>query len=282
VWATVCEEVTMSLAVVLRCRDDETELMGDRLFALGASAVIERDVGGGMVELECDLGVEAVEELRRCGVDACSVDRDDGWRDAWREDAVAWRAGSVVVRPPWLPVELGPGETEVLIDPGDAFGSGGHPSTRGCLDLLQARIAATGGSWDVLDVGCGSGVLGIAAVMLGARRAVAIDVEAAALEATLRNASANGVLERVEASLRPLGSVPGGFDLVVANLLVPVIEELGSELVARVAPGGVLILGGLLESHRDRALHAVSAAGVLDERREEGWLTLAVEAPGLC
>jgi ribosomal protein L11 methyltransferase len=175
-----------------------------------------------------------------------------------------------------VPVEPAPREIEVVIDPGDAFGSGSHPSTRGCLDLLQRHLPHPDPPWEALDVGCGSGALGIAALLLGARRVVGIDIDPAALEASRRNAEANGVGARFEVLGRPLEAVPGRFEGVLANLLIPVVEQLGADLIAHVAPGGILVLGGLLEGHRARALRAVHPAEVVGEQSEDGWVTLAV------
>lgn len=266
----------MTRAVVLRCAAEEAELLGDLLIGLGASAVLERPVGSGEVELESDVSADALEELRRRGLRPVVVARDDSWRDAWRDHAALWRSGRVVVCPPWVPAVLAAGEIELVIDPGEAFGSGSHPSTRGCLELLQRHLPGPDPSWEALDVGCGSGVLGLAALLLGADRARGIDIDPAALEATRHNAEANGLLARVEVDGAPLRSVSGRFDVVLANLLIPDIELLGKDLVAHVAPGGLLVLGGLLEGHRSRALRAVGPAEVLGERCEEGWVTLAV------
>jgi ribosomal protein L11 methyltransferase len=277
---------------VLRCTEGEVELLGEVLFGLGATAVVERPAGDGGVELEFDLDASALAELRRRGLAPEVVARDDSWRFAWHRHATVWRVGSLVLRPPWLGAAAGIGAVggevegeisaaagraiEVVIDPGDAFGSGSHPSTRGCLELLQRHRPGEDRRWDVLDVGCGSGVLGIAALLLGAHRAVGIDIDPAALEAGRRNAEANGVGARFEVTDGPLDSVPGRYEVVMANLLIPDIEQLGADLVDHVAPGGILVLGGLLEGHRDRALRAVRPVEVAGEQPEDGWLTLAV------
>ena len=121
----------------------------------------------------------------------------------------------------------------VLIDPGRAFGSGSHPSTLLALAALEALVLP--GS-TVLDVGCGSGVLAVAAARLGAGRVVAIDIDPAAHEATLDNAARNGVA--VEVSATPLGEVAGRFDVVVANLLAPTLVELAAPLGERVGEQG--------------------------------------------
>jgi len=122
------------------------------------------------------------------------------------------------------------------------FGSGEHPSTRLLVEELLGRI--TGGE-RVLDVGCGSGVLGLCALALGASRVVAVDIKPEAVEATRRNAALNGMGGRVEATLAPLGAIDGAFDVVVANVARGAIVELAPELVRRVAPDGWLAVSGI-------------------------------------
>jgi ribosomal protein L11 methyltransferase len=121
------------------------------------------------------------------------------------------------------------------------FGSGQHPSTRLLVEQLVQRVH---GGERVLDVGCGSGVLGLCALHLGASTAVAIDVKSAAIEATRRNAALNGMDGRLVATLAPLADIEGTFDVVVANVGRAAIVELGPALVRRVAPGGWLAVSG--------------------------------------
>jgi ribosomal protein L11 methyltransferase len=129
-------------------------------------------------------------------------------------------------------VELGAG----------GFGSGQHPSTRLLVEQLVERI---NGGERVLDVGCGSGVLGLSALRLGASRVVATDLKAEAVEATRRNAELNGMDERLEATRAPLGEIEGTFDVVVANVGRAALVELAPELVTRVSPGGWVAVSGI-------------------------------------
>jgi ribosomal protein L11 methyltransferase len=178
----------------------------------------------------------------------------------------------VVVRPAWVdPVPLGPDDVEVLVDPGGAFGSGSHPTTRLCLAAVERLVA---GGEAVLDVGCGSGVLGVAAALLGAGAVGAIDVDPEAVRATVEVAGLNDVADSVVASTTALAEVSGRFDLVVANLLIPIIEELGPDLVVRCAPGATLVLSGLLPEHRARAVVAVAPLRVVAEHELEGWTAI--------
>jgi ribosomal protein L11 methyltransferase len=130
----------------------------------------------------------------------------------------------------------------VELDPGGGFGTGEHPSTRLLLEELASRII---GGERVLDVGCGSGVLALCALRLGASSAVAVDIEAHAIEATRRNAALNGFERRVEATLARLGEVDGAFDVVVANIGRATLVELAPELITRVSPSGWLGVSGI-------------------------------------
>ena len=149
-------------------------------------------------------------------------DVEDGWEDRWRRFHRPARIGRLWVGPPWE--EPDADAIAVVIDPGRAFGTGTHPTTRLCLELLD-ELAPT----SLLDVGCGSGVLSIAAAKLGFAPVTAIDVEAQAIEATELNAAANGV--EIEAALADAlqGTLPAA-DTTVANITLEAVETLGSSL----------------------------------------------------
>lgn len=170
------------------------------------------------------------------------------WRDAWkRYFKVSRLTRQFVVVPSWERFEPGPDDVAIALDPGMAFGTGTHASTRLVLEELQALADAGAAPARVLDVGCGSGILAIAA----ARRwpdatAVAVDVDPLAVAATADNAAANGVAARIAASATGAGELAERFPLVLANIQAHVLRELAGALLARTAPGGTLILSGLL------------------------------------
>lgn len=173
------------------------------------------------------------------------------WAEGWKQYFSAVRIGdSLVVKPSW---EEGvfPGCTLVTLDPGMAFGTGTHGTTRLCLEFIAARHDAGAGVRRILDVGTGSGILAIAALALGAERAVACDIDPVAVQTTRDNAAINGCADRIEATLEPLESIQGSYDLVVANILAEENVRLASELCARVAPGGYLVLSGILTEKVD-------------------------------
>jgi ribosomal protein L11 methyltransferase len=156
-----------------------------------------------------------------------------------------------------------------------AFGTGLHPTTRGCLTLLQAisPMPAT-----VLDVGSGSGILALAALRLGAERAVCYDTDPIAVEATLANARANDLADRVAAQVGSLPPEPPGepYRLVLANLVAAVLLDLAEVLAVHTAPGGTLLASGIIEGRADEVVAALSAAGfALEGRLDDGeWASL--------
>lgn len=258
------------------------DIVADRLFGLGASAVSELpDATGSSVRLVADLPVGALTGLAESDPAFELLEVDPTWSDRWRDHASAVAVGRrLVVRPEWVAhdADLARGRVEVLVDAADAFGSGSHPTTRLCLTAAE-RLVAPGDA--VLDVGCGTGVLGVAALLLGAGSLVAVDVDPAAIGATLRSASLNGVADRVgEVSRRSVPDVTvdhGPFDLVLANLLIPVIETLGKDLATATATDGHLVLSGLLEDQVDRAVAAVGADREdVDVVRDDGWVAVVV------
>src|SRR5688572_30044264 len=136
-----------SLAVALEVRVSEAELEADLLFSLGASAVSEQALPGGLVRLVADLDHGALEQLVASGRAAQVLEPQAAWDDGWRTHARAWRCGEhLVLRPVWVdPVPLAPGDVEVLVEPGGAFGSGSHPTTRLCLTAVE-RLVPRGGT----------------------------------------------------------------------------------------------------------------------------------------
>jgi ribosomal protein L11 methyltransferase len=160
-------------------------------------------------------------------------------------------------------IELGPG----------GFGSGQHPSTRLVVEELLGRIR---GGERVLDVGCGSGVLGLCALALGASRVVAVDVKADAIEATRRNAVLNAMDRRVEATLAPLGEIEDVLDVVVANVGRAALVELAPELVQLVSPGGWLAVSGISPSQCSLVAGFLGPLVELERRTSGEWSALVL------
>lgn len=259
----------------------EAEVAADVLWQAGPSAVSEADLADGRVRLTADVSGPLGALPPSSVVTELDLDGDDHL-DAWRAWATPVRAGrGIVLHPAWLPLAPagdGPARADVtiLLDPGRAFGSGSHPTTRLVLAVVEEELAAGA---CVLDVGAGSGVLSVAAALLGAARVVALDIEAAAVEATRANAAANGVAGLVDASDRPLAGVDGRFDLVLANIGVRAITELAPDLEARVAAGGALVLSGLLVDQVDSVVARFPGLSEEARRHEDGWAASVLRAP---
>jgi ribosomal protein L11 methyltransferase len=170
---------------------------------------------------------------------------------------------------------------EVVLDPGMAFGTGSHPTTSLCLAALSDLLAARPGA-SVLDVGTGSGLLAIAARKLGAGRVAANDNDPVAVEVARENAARNGAA--VELTGAPPAAIPGTFDLVVANILANVLVALAPALAAKLAPGGVLLLSGILAPQEEEVRSAHLAAGLTPlpggDRRDGEWSLVALRREG--
>jgi ribosomal protein L11 methyltransferase len=202
---------------------------------------------------------------------------DADWTDAWREHYVAQRIGRVIVVPSWASDRPADGEVAITLDPGMAFGTGLHPTTRGCLELLQkvSPMPAT-----VLDVGCGSGILALAALRLGATRAVGIDTDPLAVEAARTNAERNDLADRLEVRHGTLpATAHDGYPLVLANLVAAVLIDLATRLRAHLAPGGTLLARGIIEPRADEVVAAMRDARleVRDRRIDGEWVSLVLD-----
>jgi ribosomal protein L11 methyltransferase len=200
------------------------------------------------------------------------------WAEAWKEHFPVLRVGRrIVIRPTWREHEPLPGDVVVALDPGMAFGTGLHPTTRLCLAALE-RLADHGqvAGRRVLDVGCGSGILALAALMLGADRAVGVDTDPIAVEATLANAARNDLGGRVTAREGSLPSGEPAFGVVLANLIAGVLVPLAPRLRAELADGGVLLASGVFVDREAEVVAAFEAADLrVTARDAEGdWVAL--------
>ena len=216
-------------------------------------------------------GLRPVGPLRVRAVD------DADWTETWKEHYVAQRIGRVVIVPSWVDEPIGPDEVAIVLDPGMAFGTGLHPTTRACLELLQ-ELGPMPPS--VLDVGCGSGLLALAALRLGARRAVGVDTDPLAVAAARENAARNGLADSLDIREGTLPADPDErYRLVLANLVAAVLVDLAPRLAAHLAPGGTLVASGIIEPRATEVDGALRAADLaVRERRDDGeWVSLRIE-----
>ncbi|MFN3199843.1 MAG: 50S ribosomal protein L11 methyltransferase [Bradymonadia bacterium] len=197
---------------------------------------------------------------------------DEDWRTGWR----AWFTGRqisarIAVRPPWEPEATQPGVHDLIIEPGMAFGTGTHETTRGALKLLDEMLGARTDHPTLLDVGSGSGLLAFAAWRLGARP-VGVEIDPVAVENARHNRGLNGADDAVELHVGSAADVEGLFDIVVVNIIAPVLIEIADQVKQRVA--GDLILSGMLAHEREQVLAAYPEFTVLEAREEGQWSVL--------
>jgi ribosomal protein L11 methyltransferase len=270
------------IRLAVRVRREQAELVLAELLSLAPSGVEEVDVDPDVVEYAvygAPGELPALPAVRACAggalVEVVTSEVADDWSERWREfhRPVVVGGGRIAVRPPWEPA-VG-AEIDLLIDPGQAFGTGAHATTRLCLELMLGLPVGGG----FVDLGCGSGVLAIAAARLGYAPVVALDFDPASVVATGENALANRVQVSVRRfDLRGDGEVPGA-RTVAANLLGPLLREWAARLAWAGCSGAVperLIASGLLVREADGIAAAFAAAGLREARRLESgeWAAL--------
>jgi ribosomal protein L11 methyltransferase len=264
--------------------DGDREALVARLAAAGFDAFEDTPVALVAYAPDGAVGRAAVEDaLRASGLGWEHVTEetvpDQNWNAAWEATIRPTRVGPFVVAPTWadLPPDLA-ALTVLRVDPKMAFGTGYHESTRLALGLVAGRVAPGA---RVLDVGAGTGVLALAALKTGAASAVGVDIDPWSVENARENAELNGVADRFENRLGSIEEVPEtGFDLVLANILRVILIPMMPALAARLAPGGTLVLAGILRSERDVMVAAAAASGLApaEEATENDWWAVALTA----
>jgi ribosomal protein L11 methyltransferase len=200
---------------------------------------------------------------------------DVDWVARFRESFRSFRVGSFVIAPPWDPPRGAEGTT-LVVDPGRAFGTGTHETTRLCLAALEER-AGRGPLGRVLDVGAGTGILGIAAARLGALSVTLTDIDPEAVATARAHASLNDVPLHLIRADGVAAFRPGAFDLVLANLTAPLLKAHGAALQALLAPAGTLVLSGLLETDIEDVQAAFEGPRPPQVRRDGEWAALVYE-----
>ena len=202
---------------------------------------------------------------------------DQDWANAWKEHFKPFAIlPGLVIKPTWEAYQAKADERVIEMDPGMAFGTGHHATTRLALTFLK-HVLEQRNDADVLDVGTGTGILGMAAVLFGARRVVAIDNDPDAVAAAEDNVRRNALAQSMAVSTAPLVELPGPFAIVVANIIYDTLVDLADELVRMTAIGGHLILSGILTGEQSDGLGAVYAGkGLLLQKhtQEKEWSAL--------
>ena len=249
--------------VLVKCyiaEDVATEIVGNIL----------RDIDNAKTLSDGAIPFGTLEDTKR------QVDGDD-WIDVWKKHFRPIHLGRIVVVPEWIEYTPAPEEEVVLLDSNMAFGTGEHETTSMCVELMQEYITPDS---VCIDVGCGSGILGISAIKLGAKKAYLTDIDPIAVESSLHNSKLNGVDGKTVVALSNLlddTDVKG--DVMMANITGEVLKMLAPSIPKNLAADGVLILSGIIESRLEMVKAAYEAVGlkVVFERRKGEWFALVLK-----
>ena len=274
----------MALSIIVSTTAEQVELVSDVLWSLGVVAIEEHWDTDQDVRLQTSLGNDrevVTQVLNSLSWSATWIlsEVDENVGDNWRAFAKPVIVGKrLVIAPQWSSAEH---IDEVLsavdhsqealiitIEPGSTFGMGDHPTTMASLLAIEKYLLLGD---EVIDVGCGSGVLGIASVLLGARYAIGIDISAASIEVSRANAESNGVADRWSVSTDGLEQIDSPAKIVVANILAPALIELSEQLRRLVSPGGFLIISGVLTQNYAHVAEALRPLREVDRIDLEQW-----------
>lgn len=235
---------------------------------------------------ECDNAAEALEFLRErltaAGIENTvrSVGVNDAdWNENWKKYFHTLEIGEkLVIVPSWESYDNKSGRKELHIDPGAAFGTGTHATTSLCLEMLENYVEDGA---QMLDIGCGSGILAVASVLLGAEKAVGVDIDAQSVKTAKENAEINGIAEKTEFLVGDLAEkVNGKYPIVCANIVADVVIRLLSDVKNYMAEDAVLIVSGIIDLRKDDVLAAAGKYGftVAEEHYKENWCAFALKA----
>ena len=250
--------------------------------------LLQRDRSKAFVHLYIEPDVSPAEAVaflsERCGSEGIAYNiellncAEEDWRNNWKQYFRPLAVGErLMIVPSWLENVDTQGRTALTIDPGLAFGTGGHETTRLCLEMCE-KYLKDGGS--VLDVGCGSGILSIAALLTGAGTAVGVDIDAKAVETAEENAALNGVGDRFTSLCGSFtDKVQGKFDLVFANIVADAILFLSKGVADFMKPGAVYIMSGIIDTRAEEVKKGISPYfDIIEERLDGGWACFAAKA----
>ncbi|MCK5237605.1 MAG: 50S ribosomal protein L11 methyltransferase [Deltaproteobacteria bacterium] len=240
--------------IIAKGKEERKDIAAHIIMEAGSSGVEEISKGSniniiGFIETEQSLNISQIKkELSKVGYSlSVSEYNETGWEHKWKKGIKPVSVGSFFVRPTWSKAKTPSGKKLIMIDPGMAFGTGTHPTTKLCLKAISEVISVKGKT--VLDVGTGSGILAIGAFKLKASKVMGTDNDPVALKVARANTRLNK--SSISFSGRNLSSLKGGFDVVIANIISGTLKELKKELKGKVKKGGALILSGILNNEVD-------------------------------
>ncbi len=228
---------------------------------------------------ESDNAVEAVSYLRErftaCGIDneiKCELVDDAQWNENWKKYFKAFEIGEkLAICPSWESYDNKDNRTVISLDPGAAFGTGSHATTSLCLEILEKRVTS---DTTVLDIGTGSGILAIAADLLGAKSAIGVDIDAQSVKTAIQNAEINGVSEKTEFLVGDLADkISGKYDIVCANIVADVVMRLFDNVADFMKDDGILIVSGIIDMRSAEVEQSAAEHGfkIHDSLMREEW-----------
>lgn len=224
------------------------------------------------------------ERLNECGIafEICNNSVNDSeWENGWKKYFKCTKIGEkLLIRPSWEPIENAEGRSVLTIDPGAAFGTGTHATTTLCLELLEKYINP---DIEMLDIGCGSGILSIAAVLLGAKRSVGVDIDAQSVKVAKENAAINFIESKTEYLVGDLAEkVSGKYSVICANIVADVIIKLLANVKDYMTDDAVLITSGIIDLREQDVVSAFSKYGfkIIERRVKDNWCAIAVKKEG--
>ena len=205
--------------------------------------------------------------------------KEADWANEWKKFYHPIRVGKrLMICPSWETCDTNPEDIKITLDPGMAFGTGTHETTRLCMELLEHYISK---ETEMLDIGCGSGILAVTALLLGAKKAVGVDIDELAVKVAEENARRNGVSEPLKLICGDLTEkVTGTFDVICANIVADVIIRMSKDIRSFMKPNAVLLCSGIIEPRESEVVAAMQACGLtcVTTLREKGWVAAAFAA----